>query len=701
MKKISKKTGMVVLIIVLCLAILGGGITGIVMAVKTIKYSGYVVDSATGEGISGVSVTDGKNVVKTDENGKYKLSGWHKSNFVTVTIPTGYWTEKYYIRADRSVKSYDFELDKQDDDKLEHHFIQVTDSEIGSGGPGEWLEQIKEDVNETKPAFIMHTGDICYIDGLKKHIEVMNTDTMGVPVRYTIGNHDYVKYGAYGEKLFEELYGPVWYSFDVGNIHYVVTPIGHGDVYNRYSKSEAWRWLANDLKNVDEGKKVVIFNHDAAPDENGFVLEYGRKSIDLKENNLLAWIFGHWHYNMVNNINGIFNITTASPSGGGIDSSASAYRKIFINNTSLVDTTLHYIGAKEARETQEGYDWQIELGSNNLFSSPVVKNNNIYLATVSDEYIKKPVVAKLNASNGEIIWQFNPTNSVKNDITVLDDKIVFQDGEGYVYCLNETDGSVIWKKDLELLSLRNTSSSLTVENQVVYCGNSKSVFALNLEDGSTIWNNKIDKGENSPSNINVVGDLVIVGAHWNRYYAINKISGKKEWDSQKKGIYTTATPYFYDGKMLAATNNTIFELNLSNGKTIREVSYDNSLNSASTPLVDGNIAYYCTASNGIVAINLTDFSILWSYTTNNNMISTVPYVGTKGKSVESNIMMIEDSLYFGASDGLIHKVNKTTGIGESTYDIGMSILSNIAIYNDNFIVADFFGRVTSVAISLV
>ena len=58
---------------------------------------------------------------------------------------------------------------------------------------------------------------------MKKHIEGMNTETMGVPVRYIIGNHDYVD-GKYGEELFESIYGPVWYSFEVGNVHYIVTP---------------------------------------------------------------------------------------------------------------------------------------------------------------------------------------------------------------------------------------------------------------------------------------------------------------------------------------------------------------------------------------------------------------------------------------------------------------------------------------------
>ena len=76
-----------------------------------------------------------------------------------------------------------------------HTFLQVTDSEVGADGVGEWVEKLREVAAMTRPAFIIHTGDICYIDGLKAHIHGMNSENMGVPVRYVIGNHDYVNWG--------------------------------------------------------------------------------------------------------------------------------------------------------------------------------------------------------------------------------------------------------------------------------------------------------------------------------------------------------------------------------------------------------------------------------------------------------------------------------------------------------------------------
>lgn len=132
-------------------------------------------------------------------------------------------------------------------------------------------------MKETDPAFLIHTGDICYEDGLKQHIKDMNTENMGVPVRYVIGNHDYVA-GKYGEALFESIYGPVWYSFDVGNVHYVVTPFQTGaDYASGYNKNDRWKWLENDLANVEPGMKVVMFNHTKAPSDD-YVLSYGLKN---------------------------------------------------------------------------------------------------------------------------------------------------------------------------------------------------------------------------------------------------------------------------------------------------------------------------------------------------------------------------------------------------------------------------------------
>lgn len=213
----SKKSIVTIVILIVVIAVVGI-VSGYFILTNDGPYTGVVTLADTGEPVEGVSVSDGRNVVKTDADGQFTLNGWRKSHFITVTAPAGYWTEDYYIPVDKKTASYNFTLEKSEIAAGEaHSFIQISDTEIGENGVGEWIDYIKELAAKEKPAFLIHTGDICYEAGLKRHLSDMNTENMGLPVRYTIGNHDYVE-GDYGEQLFESIYGPVWYSFEVGNV---------------------------------------------------------------------------------------------------------------------------------------------------------------------------------------------------------------------------------------------------------------------------------------------------------------------------------------------------------------------------------------------------------------------------------------------------------------------------------------------------
>lgn len=97
-------------------------------------YSGTV--TYNGEGLKDVSVSDGRNVVKTSEDGTFTLKGYRKTRFITVTVPAGYETEGYYIPAEKGKhEGYDFTLTKSDIAPVEaHSFLQISGTEIGEDG---------------------------------------------------------------------------------------------------------------------------------------------------------------------------------------------------------------------------------------------------------------------------------------------------------------------------------------------------------------------------------------------------------------------------------------------------------------------------------------------------------------------------------------------------------------------------------------
>ena len=76
-------------IIILCTVILivvMEALFALIGALMPGPFTGTVTDAETNEPIANVSVSDGRNVVKTDENGAYTLPGYSKSRFVTVTF---------------------------------------------------------------------------------------------------------------------------------------------------------------------------------------------------------------------------------------------------------------------------------------------------------------------------------------------------------------------------------------------------------------------------------------------------------------------------------------------------------------------------------------------------------------------------------------------------------------------------------------
>lgn len=295
-------------------------------------YQGHVYVDSNRNGIydkgekvlKGIRVSDGLNVVKTNAEGVYTLPGHKRERFIFITTPSGYRTDnQYYRRINGTGQTYDFGLQPwkgRIKPNGSHRFIHISDTEIfNTENQEDWANNIRDYAANENISFIIHTGDICYENGLKNHIHLMNTSNMDCPMFYCIGNHDLVK-GKYGEEVFENVYGPVYYSFDFGNVHYVVTPMAGGDHQPGYTKEDVYRWLKNDLAQVPTGKPIIVFNHDLLTSGNEFVFGIDdNEKINLNEHNLKAWLYGHWHNHFVRKQGDVLTISTATLDKGGID----------------------------------------------------------------------------------------------------------------------------------------------------------------------------------------------------------------------------------------------------------------------------------------------------------------------------------------------------------------------------------------------
>lgn len=668
-----------------------------VMALAGYSCRGTVVDVDTNEPLAGVRVTDGIHVTTSDENGEFSLKGWFNCHFVTVTTPAGYSATEFYIPFERNKDSYDFRLKKDSRTaEADHSFVQISDSEVGESGPGAWLDHVKQVAEEEDAAFVVHTGDICYTDGLKSHIKSMNSETMGRPVHYNIGNHDYVA-GDYGEQLFESLYGPTWYSFDVGNTHYVMLPfLGGADYGSKYLPTDRWRWLKNDLDNTDPDKKVVIFNHNKPP--KGHTAWTGTEFLKLAERNVIAWVYGHYHYNDVQINDGIFDISTARPDCGGIDQSAAGTRVIHIDKDGKLTTEFKYYNFSEDKATApENAMWSSKLDGNALFGDTAVYNDKVYIGTVDEDYPRDCGVYCLNADDGSVIWKYATDNSIKNDVLIVNNTVIAQDAEGNVYCLNAETGKKIWKKKVNLNKNINTSNGICTDGKTIFAGSPTSITALDAKTGIVKWNKRRPSGECSGAEFVVKDDALLVSANWNSLTALNKNNGKELWSCTDGDIrYRSSTPYVTDDeKVIVADSDAIVVLDLKTGEILSKTD-DTGLNFgiSAAPVVYGDIVCFATAENGVVAFNLEEQKKVWQINTGAAMISTPQYIA-HSQTVE-NIILHDGKVIFAGSDGFLYTADAESGKVLSKQNIGAPVLGNAAVYNDSIIVSDFAGRVSRV-----
>jgi len=659
-------------------------------------YSGHVYNKNNGKPIPGLCVTDGRNIVRTDENGAFSLPEWEKAHVISVGALTCNHTD-WFQRIDDNTETYDFYITPAQAE-AGHSFLHISDTEV-SFGCGPWLQFVKRCVQEEKTGFLIQTGDIRSREGLETHYKDMNYDTMGCPVRYTMGNHDYVD-DQYGEYTFERLYGPVWYSFEYGNVHYVVLPMKSGDAPGCYAREDSDIWLKKDLEMADPAKKVIIFCHDiCAPDEDGFRIPVQGETLDLKAHNLLAWCFGHFHIHFCNDLGGVYNICTSRPYAGGIDSSPAGVRKTTIHDDGTLSSVLLYNDIKQAEEGDPGV-WRTQLGNRVLYGKPIYADGKIFVATFENGFPKNTAIYGLDASTGEICWKYDTVNGVKSDMALADGKIYAQDSFGWVYCLRTEDGAVCWQKYVNMDGYpHHSNTNVLVTEGMVITGCVRKVIALDAVSGEEVWSSKrIPKLEEGPCRLIRFRQSIIVGAQWYGVYALDLKTGETLWTNH--GIrYRTTTPGIWGNMLYLTTTDKLACMEGDTGTIIYNYSLGREMNfnTSSSPVRDGDNLYLCSATNGVVRYNGITLEKNAEYPCGHSIVSNSPYMYTGTRQVQGTPLLENGNLIYAAADGYLYICRADTAELVQKFHIGAPCFNSPVRVGDYLITADFNGRVTAYA----
>ena len=191
-------------------------------------------------------------------------------------------------------------------------FLQMSDSHIGfdKAANPDALGTLREAVAKvkampTKPAFIIHTGDITH---LSKPAEFDNADKVfsetGVQMHWVPGEHDIIdedRGKAYLERYGKGAKGAGWYSYDDHGIHFIglvnVVDLKGGGLGNLGAEQLAW--LEADLKDKSASTPIVVFSHIplyVLYKDWGWGTEDGQRALDLlKRFGSVTVLNGHIH----------------------------------------------------------------------------------------------------------------------------------------------------------------------------------------------------------------------------------------------------------------------------------------------------------------------------------------------------------------------------------------------------------------------
>ncbi|WP_026898494.1 calcineurin-like phosphoesterase C-terminal domain-containing protein [Daejeonella oryzae] len=236
-----------------------------------------------GKRLSNVVVSDGFSVVKTNSRGKYEMPFHELARFVFISVPAGYafpqqngLAKHYHTLTDEKKQICNFELTPLKADDSKHNFIIWADPQVKNERDvqlmlSQSVPDVRRLIEESGSEALFHgigVGDLVWDEHslFKRYNEAVAG--MGIPFFQVLGNHDmdYNKGGdESSDQTFSLNYGPTYYSFNRGKVHYVVLDdvryLGKDRNYDGYISRQQLNWLKQDLSMVPKDNLLIISVH--------------------------------------------------------------------------------------------------------------------------------------------------------------------------------------------------------------------------------------------------------------------------------------------------------------------------------------------------------------------------------------------------------------------------------------------------------
>jgi predicted MPP superfamily phosphohydrolase len=231
------------------------------------------------QGVAGVAVSNQDTVVTTDASGAFRLPG-EGTGVIFVSMPNAYRPVGPWWRPANSAEPVSFALTREQS-STELTFIHASDTHISPASLAR-TQRLRALVDSIRPGLLLITGDLVrdalrvgegeatgYYELFARERNAFRTPVFTVP-----GNHENfgierdtshvpATHPLYGRGMYHHYFGPDYYSFTRGGVHFVGLNTVDIDDQRYYGHVDSLQiaWLERDLALVPADMPVVTFDH--------------------------------------------------------------------------------------------------------------------------------------------------------------------------------------------------------------------------------------------------------------------------------------------------------------------------------------------------------------------------------------------------------------------------------------------------------
>ena len=303
--------------------------------------------------------------------------------------------------------------------------------------------------------------------------------------------------------------------------------------------------------------------------------------------------------------------------------------------------------------------------SRNSTNQPVLFNKNNFIFTN-----EKGSLIVFSINGNKVISKFNfykkKFRKIKKSLNIIaeNDVIYVADNIGYLYAYNYVREKIVWAKNYKIPFRSNLK---LFENKLIASDQNNNLYFLDKKNGNII---KLFPTEETIvknqfiNNLSLSDEILLFLNTYGSIYSIDLNSMKMKWflnlnksfDVNPSNLFLS-TEVINNGELaIISSNNETFAVNADNGAIVFKKNFSPDIK----PIIHKNYLFLITNKSFLVAIDLNNGKIIYSYDLNQKVAD---FLDTKKKKIFlESMILVNNQLYIFLKNSYIIKIDMNGNI---------------------------------------